>query len=80
MVSTVPRANGHALRAVAPSQTLLVCGQCGHTAPEREFAWGERSRGTHPSHRYCPQCRGSIDWFGFRRISANAMAMKGEQR
>ncbi len=42
------------------------CIKCGHIAKADEFRHGAgREYGQHPSHRYCPACGVSIDWFGY---------------
>lgn len=48
---------------------LIECGRCRHTDKASAFAQGRgRPYGQHPDHRYCPSCRGSIEWYGYRRV------------
>lgn len=48
------------------NRTILQCEHCGFKDYEEAFNYGKgREYGQHPSHRYCPSCGVSIDWYGY---------------
>lgn len=47
----------------------IICGHCEFKARPNAFYPGRgRDIGEHPNHTYCPQCGGSIDWYGYKVV------------
>lgn len=52
--------------SVAQQTVRFRCLACNECAPREAFYYGRgRDLGEHPDHRFCPNCRQSIDWQGF---------------
>jgi rubredoxin len=48
------------------NKRMYRCAHCGFIGDPSAFRSGRgREVAEHPDHHYCPQCEGSIDWYGF---------------